>query len=432
MRPRDAGAPMLLKREIGRTRRPTSRRRILVLLPCSPSADAVHGGGRVAAALLGMIARCHDVAVLYLQTEGEPPMSEGLRRTCAFVIEVPRPTVRSEWEARRRRLAAMLRLRPMATADWQTGKFRRAAARAIAQWRPDIIQIEHLVMAQYLSICDPRVPKLLTIHEPGTLTARERASAATGFVASAAARLEVALWERFERHALEHVQAAVVFTARDRRAVEHATPGTPIAQIPLGATIPDEPLNPTGSSPPRVCFVGSFIHPPNVDAAIRLARDIFPTVRDRVPDAHLDLVGADPPANVVALANASVTVTGRVPSVTPFLDAASVVVAPIRRGGGMRVKVLEALACGKPLVASPIALEGLADMRDGKEVLLAETDEQFADAITRLLADAAQRVTLAIHAREWACANLGWNLAAASYERLYEQLTNARSVAWSR
>jgi glycosyltransferase involved in cell wall biosynthesis len=121
------------------------------------------------------------------------------------------------------------------------------------------------------------------------------------------------------------------------------------------------------------------------------------------------------------MAHATVVVTGRVPDVTPYLDRAALVVVPLRLGGGMRVKVLEALAAGKAVVASPLAAEGLSVV-GGKHLVLAESDEQFSDAIVRLLAEPEGRVALATCARSWACANLAWEGPIAAYERLYQSL----------
>ena len=99
------------------------------------------------------------------------------------------------------------------------------------------------------------------------------------------------------------------------------------------------------------------------------------------------------------LAGDDVVVTGRVQDVTPYLDRAAVVVAPLRLGGGTRVKVLEALAAGKAVVASPLAAEGITQC-DGEHLLLAESDEEFADATTRLLDDPDARSALGRRARE--------------------------------
>ena len=105
----------------------------------------------------------------------------------------------------------------------------------------------------------------------------------------------------------------------------------------------------------------------------------------------------------------------------PYLDRASVFVAPIRLGGGMRVKALEALAAGKAVVASRLAAEGL-DVRDGDQLVLAETDEEFVRAVSLLLGDAVGRRAFAERARRFALESLGWEPTFAAYERLHASL----------
>ena len=123
----------------------------------------------------------------------------------------------------------------------------------------------------------------------------------------------------------------------------------------------------------------------------------------------LYIVGDHPTPKIRQMANATVVVTGRVPDVTPYLVRAALVVVPLRFCGGMRVKVLEALAAGKAVVASPLALEGL-DVMDGKHVLLADSDRQFSDATVQLLTQPERRTALAAQARSWARANLDWEV----------------------
>jgi glycosyltransferase involved in cell wall biosynthesis len=140
-----------------------------------------------------------------------------------------------------------------------------------------------------------------------------------------------------------------------------------------------------------------------------------------VPGARLLLVGDRPTRQMRAQAGAHDTITGRVEDVGPYVDAASLVALPIRLGGGMRVKLLEALAAGKAVVASPVAAAGL-ELADGEQLVLADTDEQFATAIARLLGDPGARVRLGAAAREWALANLSWEDRARRYEQLYRRL----------
>jgi glycosyltransferase involved in cell wall biosynthesis len=128
---------------------------------------------------------------------------------------------------------------------------------------------------------------------------------------------------------------------------------------------------------------------------------------------------------VRALAGGAVTVHASVPDVTPYLDRAAVVVAPVRIGGSMRMKVLESLAAGKAVVASPRAAEGVEELA-GEQLVVAVDAEEMADALASLLLDPARRRRLAESARRWAEANLGWEQGVAAFEELYDTLGGIR------
>jgi glycosyltransferase involved in cell wall biosynthesis len=283
------------------------------------------------------------------------------------------------------------------------------------------VQIEYHVMAQYLSALEGcPAPRVLTEHEPGFGAARDLWQSDRGF-GRAKHYLDMLAWKRFEQAITKQVQAIVVFTERDRETLAPIVGETPIIRIPLITTLPEQPLNSYGDDSLGLLFIGNFIHPPNVDAAMRLIGAIFPQVQARISSVVLHIVGDKPTAQMAKLAKENIVVTGRVPCVTPYLDRAAVVVVPLRMGGGMRVKVLEALAAGKAVVASPLAIEGL-DLVDGEHVILAKSDQQFSDAIVQLLTDPERRASLEARARVWACANLGWEKSISAYEALYQSL----------
>ncbi len=240
--------------------------------------------------------------------------------------------------------------------------------------------------------------------------------------------LDLRAWRRYEPAALRQVDAVVCYTDRDCRELGQAVPEVTMETIPLRVDLPERSLDPLGAWPPAVLFVGGFGHLPNVDAAVRLATRIFPRIRALSPDAVLYLVGDKPPKSVARLASEDVIVTGRVDDVTPYLDKAAVVVAPLRLGGGTRVKVLEALAAGKAVVASRLAAEGV-DAIDGQHLLLADSDEEMAEAAARLLADPAARESLGRSAREWALKALDWGATVAEYEALYRRMLTRRRDA---
>jgi glycosyltransferase involved in cell wall biosynthesis len=191
--------------------------------------------------------------------------------------------------------------------------------------------------------------------------------------------------------------------------------------IPPGIQIPERPLDPLGQLPPSLLFIGNFIHPPNVEAASILARDIFPLVQERFSETRLYIVGDQPPAEVRRFANANIVVTGRVSDVTHYLDQAALFVAPMRSGGGIRIKVMEAVIAGKAVVATRLAVEGLS-LADGKEVAIADQDGEIVGRILDLLEHPDKRKTLAENARAWAIANLSWEKSIQRYEALYENL----------
>jgi glycosyltransferase involved in cell wall biosynthesis len=380
----------------------SSRRKILVITPFVPSREATHGGGRMSAELLLHLAERHSVRLLALRDEQEEPVDEELRTALDEVLEVERrPIGRSlrRLAAEPTRVLGLLRRDPGWVVAVDVAAARRALAALVAEWRPDIVQIETLALARYASTARP-VSTVLVHYD----AAPEGSDAPT------------TSWARHARRTLGLVDALVVFTDEDRDRAA-ALGAENVHVIRPGIDLPPRAQDPGGSG---VVFAGAFMHEPNVEAARRLVRDIHPRVRARRPDAELTIVGADPPADLVD--RDGVRVTGRVPEIAPYVASAAVVVAPLSRGAGVRIKVLDALARGKALVATPTAIEGL-DVRDGEQLLVRGTDADFAEAVVALLDDACARERLGAAARDWAEAHLTWAPALDAYDRLYEELT---------
>jgi glycosyltransferase involved in cell wall biosynthesis len=213
----------------------------------------------------------------------------------------------------------------------------------------------------------------------------------------------------------------VVFTERDRKAIIKLAQQAPIVKIPLGTDIPECIAKTADQEPLSLLFVGNFRHMPNLDAAERLIHKIFPQVQSRFPNARLYIVGDHLPSNLLQEANENIILTGYVPDVVPYIQKATLVVAPLRLGGGRRVKVLEALAAGKAIVASSRAVDGL-DLVNGEHVILAENDHEFVEAIVDLLGNEEKQRLVAGRARDWAQVNLSWQRVASVYELLYRNL----------
>jgi glycosyltransferase involved in cell wall biosynthesis len=135
-------------------------------------------------------------------------------------------------------------------------------------------------------------------------------------------------------------------------------------------------------------FAGGMKWYPNRSAMLFFANKIWPLLKKEVPDVKMTVIGREPPAEVVNLTrnDGQFKVTGFVDDVRPYIDKAMVYVCPIQDGGGTRLKILDALAMGKPIVAHPVAVEGI-DIEPEKQVLIAETPQEFVDQIVRLFGD---------------------------------------------
>jgi len=375
--------------------------KILVVAPYPPRHDAVHGGSRWLAGLVAAVAQTHRVALLALRATDESSVDEQVRGTCELVVEIPRRTLLdtslTAWRERQR--IRLTRERAPARAVAQSVRALETAIPAtIADWRPDLVHVETAAMALYARRADA-TPVVVVDQDVDENDSR---------------------MQRFRLRTMAEVGAVVALTEHDRDLLSALLPHTRIEHIPLTVDVPPIPLDPVGNGR-DVLFVGNYVHPPNIEAAERLVRAIFPRVLERRPDARLALVGPNLPARLRAALPTGVVAPGEVPDVAPWLAAAAVVIAPLASGGGMRVKTLEALAAGKALVASPRALAGI-DVRAGEHALVADEDVAFAEAIAALLDDETRRASVARAARAWAESNLGWTHVRAAYDALYRSL----------
>jgi glycosyltransferase involved in cell wall biosynthesis len=401
-------------------------RRLLVLVPFTPRCDAVHGGSRAIAGLLTVLASRHRVAVIHLRGSNEPPMDDALSSKCDLVREVRHLHPFGFRRATRRLRVGLAAAagRPFWVGWWRVPAFARCVREVAASWRPDVVQIEFHLMGQYIpALRECSAPRVLVNHDPGVTIADTARGVrrAMGFGQRLLLSLDASAWRRYESRIARQVQAIVVFTERDRATLTPLAGRTPIVRIPLGTALPELPSNAVGSDPATLLFVGSFRHLPNLDAAERLVNTIVPDVLRRRPNVKLVLIGSDVPAALQQRAGPHLEIAGTVSDLGPYLDRASLVAIPLRLGGGMRVKVLEAMAAGKAIVATPLAVEGL-DVRDGREVAIADSDDEFSRRIVSLLADTGQRARLGTNARIWAGDHLQWPVIADRFEQLYSGL----------
>jgi GT2 family glycosyltransferase/SAM-dependent methyltransferase len=176
----------------------------------------------------------------------------------------------------------------------------------------------------------------------------------------------------------------VVASDAEQMVVEREVPGKQVRVIPTYHDI-HSTISPA-SGREGVVYVGSFDHPPNVDAALALVTEIMPLIWRTLPEVTVKIIGTSPPPQIEALASSLVTVTGWVKDIEPLLDSARALVAPLTYGAGMKGKVTQALACGLPVVTTPVGAEGL-HAHDGDQMMIGSTPSELAERTVRLLSD---------------------------------------------
>ena len=235
-------------------------------------------------------------------------------------------------------------------------------------------------------------------------------------------RVEYTRFRRFEEACWKRADACVVTSEREVDAVRRCAPETPLAVVP-NAVDPDY-FTPSGSPPDphTLIFNGTLKYRPNVDAVRYLIDDIWPLVRQRYPDATLTLTGSNDGVDLRALMKPGVRLLGEVPDIRPHVRSAGAVVVPIRIGGGTRLKVLEALAMGKPIVSTAVGCEGVA-VRDGEHLMIADDAPAFAAKIFEVFESAGLREALGQAGRRLIETRYSWALAGLRLESLYREIT---------
>ncbi len=308
-------------------------------------------------------------------------------------------------------------------------RFERAILAVLEHEAPDVIHVRQLPMAAYWPVLRGR-PRLLELVDSEELGSRRTRNAST----RNALRWSVA--RELERRAVGHFPIVTTVAEADAAAIRRIAPSARVEVVPNGvdstAFDPDAvraamPVDCASQPEPGlVAFVGAMSFPPNVAAATWFATEVLPRLRALRPGVRFAIVGRDPTAAVSALAaDPSIEVTGSVDDVRPWLLRASVVVVPMVSGSGIKNKLLEALAMARPVVATPLASEGMA-LVAGRDLLLARDPEAFAASVTELLDDPARGQAMGRAGRAAIEAAYTWPAAAARYESLWSELATTK------
>ncbi len=356
--------------------------RVLFVTPYLPVPPDFGGAIRMYH-LIREAARAHEVTILSLAGPGDDPALS--QQELGPTIAVPVAWTGRQPPSAAKRLSQLRSLFSLRSAQYRqmVRPALQAALDRLLRERPvDLVQFEFSLTGLYQL---PRgIPTVLDVHNVEHDLVRQVARRG-----SLARRWFNALeWRKLRRDELEawgRASTCLATSVADGRIIEGAT-GRPAVVIPNGVDPERLPRRPLAlGRPDRLLFVGALRYWPNAEGVRFFVTQVLPRLRDRIAGVEFVVAGADPPPELVELAGVpGVRLVGRVPDPGPWLEQAGIVVVPLLSGGGTRLKVLEAFAAGRPVVSTTVGAAGL-DVVDGVHLLLADSPEEMAAAIVRLV-----------------------------------------------
>jgi len=305
-----------------------------------------------------------------------------------------------------------------------TPEMRQKVAMLLAQKPADMIHVESFYMLQNLP---KHISAPIFLSEPAI---EYRAWGKHARVAKWYTRPGVAI-EALKMRIIEpriwaSVDAVGAMSDIDKVLIQKASPKTKVYLAPNGVDTDFFTPNPQVAKIPNTAiYMGDYKYFPNADAVMYFMSDILPLIQKQIPDFKLILLGKDPTPDMLALQSDAVQVMGLVDDTRPYLQSSAVFVCPLRSGSGTRFKLLEALACGCPVVSTTIGAEGLGAV-DGVNMVLRDTAQSFADGVIHLLKNLEIAENMGLEGREWAVTKHGWGRSAQILREAYSDIMNKK------
>jgi len=340
--------------------------------------------------LIREAAKRHEITLVsYVLNDEEEASIHEMSDICRKVVSLPVPINRCRASLYAGLFRNLFSGRPFLADKYGTVPMTRAVQELRESQDFDLAHIDTLWMAVHRDAVRG-LPIVVADHNVEHLVLEKRAALEPG-IAKSFWKMQARRMRNFERRILREATCTVAVSDADAAGLRELAPDARIFTVPNG--VDTTFFRPDWNAAQRnaVVFVGNMDYQPNVDAVRYFVSDIWPLIRRQSPQTEFFVIGARPPAAVQKCSDtAGVRVLGFVDDVRPWLRECSVYVAPLRAGGGTKLKVLTAMACGAAIVSSPIGAEGI-ELENGREMWVEDSPQATADRVLALLTDSAER-----------------------------------------
>ena len=350
-----------------------------------------------------------------------------LRSFCKAVHPFDIPVDVSRFKLCRELFLNLFSALPFVARKYDAPAMRRKIREIVKTEKIDLVHVDLLPLTVYINEFD-HLPKVMINHNVESVRLYRWFKTEGNPIKKAFLGLQWLKLRSFERQAMEKFDACVVVSEKDKELLRSMGVKNELFIVPNGTDTKFFHPNSGKVVDDSVLWIGHMDVHTNKDAALFFWKEIYPILKKKYPEVKMTFVGTAPPKEIVDASkmDGQVKVTGFVDDIRPYIDEAAVMVVPIRIGSGTRLKILDAMAMGKAIVSTSVGCEGL-NVNDGKDILIADDPEDFANQTIDLLKNLDKRITLEKNAIELA-KTYDWGLITQRQEAGYQQVFKWRRV----
>ena len=383
--------------------------------------------------LRSLVGQGHSVTLVSFVRTEEMQHISALRELCHAVHAVP--IHRSRLADMKYMIRSYLTQRPFLVERDDLRPMQELVDKLVREENFDCIHADQLTMVQFAlrgaASASGKKPKVIMDAHNAVWTIVERMAENARWFLKPVLNTEAKRVKRYEGELLKTVDHVLAVTEIDRVGLEEAMQSlngsrnghaAPITVVPIAVDTQQlQPIQRKRGSK-NIVTLGTLHYPPNADGIRWFLNQVFPLIRQHVPEATLTIIGKNPPRDFLETAAQNpeaIQITGYVPDLAPYLQESALMVVPVRAGGGMRVRILEAFSYAMPVVTTTIGLEGIQGVPE-KDVLVADTTTDFANRVIQLLENPDLQQKLSTNGRQLAETKYDWQVILSAMNPIYE------------